>query len=246
VHHDLSRRAFLGALAPLAVALTRIRSLGSDGRLTSRPGPVRGSVPGGLSSLGLAAPRDGAIYVPTGYAPDHPIGLILALHGATQSHQVMLRFLLDSAERHGYALLAPDSRDVTWDLVRGGFGPDEAFLDRALGWTFDRCAVDPARVVIAGFSDGATAALSLGLINGDLFRHIIAFSPGFVVGDERHGKPAIFISHGTRDQILPIDRTSRRIVPLLRRAGYTVDLREFDGPHTVPPGMAEAAMSWLE
>lgn len=32
----------------------------------------------------------------------------------------------------------------------------------------------------AGFSDGASYALSLGLPNGNLFSHIVAFSPGFM------------------------------------------------------------------
>lgn len=105
--------------------------------------------------------------------------------------------------------------------------------------------MDPKRVVIAGFSDGASAAISLGLINGDLFPKIVAFSPGFVVGTERHGKPQLFISHGTRDQILPIDQTSRRIVPRLKREGVNVSYHEFDGPHTAPPEMVAAAMTWL-
>ena len=31
--------------------------------------------------------------------------------------------------------------------------------------------------------------------------------------------PCIFVSHETRDEVLPIDRSSRRIVPQLERAG---------------------------
>lgn len=39
-------------------------------------------------------------------------------------------------------------------------------------------AVDTTRLGVGGFSDGASYALSLGLTNGDLFTHVIAFSPG--------------------------------------------------------------------
>ena len=39
--------------------------------------------------------------------------------------------------------------------------------------------------------------LSLGLINGDFFKSIVAFSPGFVISGDLHGQPRIFISHGT-------------------------------------------------
>jgi predicted esterase len=68
--------------------------------------------------------------------------------------------------------------DVHW--CRGSYGPDVDFINRSMSYVFDRYAVDPARLGIAGFSDGASYALSLGLPNGDLFSHIIAFSPGFM------------------------------------------------------------------
>ena len=109
-----------------------------------------------------------------------------------------------------------------------------------------RCvAVDPARLAVGGFSDGATYALSLGLINGDLFRRVVAFSPGFIVEGETHGKPRFFVSHGTSDDILPIDRCSRRMVPELRQRGYDVTFREFDGGHEMPPAIASEGMAWL-
>jgi predicted esterase len=183
--------------------------------------------------------------VPTGYRADRPATLILGLHGATQDSDFTLRILQDAAERGGHLLLAPQSRAVTWDIIRDQAGEDERLLDSALEWCFDRCNVHPDRVVIAGFSDGATAALSLGLINGDLFKRIVAFSPGFIVGDERHGMPSIFISHGTRDEILPIGSTSYRLVPALKQQGYAVTFREFDGPHRVPPDVVAAMLEWL-
>ena len=102
-----------------------------------------------------------------------------------------------------------------------------------LAWAFAHADVDAKRVGIGGFSDGASYALSLGLANGDLFSRIFAFSPGFIREATPVGKPVIDVFHGTRDRILPIDATSRRIVPRLRRQGYDVTYVEFDGPHTV-------------
>ena len=98
---------------------------------------------------------------------------------------------------------------------------------------------------MAGFSDGASYALSIGLANGDLFTSVLGFSPGIVVPGQRAGKPPIFISHGRQDQILPIDECSRRIVPELQGEGYQVTYREFDGPHMVPPEVASEAMQWF-
>jgi phospholipase/carboxylesterase len=60
----------------------------------------------------------------------------------------------------------------------------------------------------------------------------------------REGQPRIFVSHGTEDEVLPIDVCSRRIVPALQRAGYDVRYEEFDGPHTVPPAISDEALHW--
>ena len=98
---------------------------------------------------------------------------------------------------------------------------------------------------MTGFSDGASYGLSLGLTNGDLFTHLIAFSPGFMAPATKRGKPPIFVSHGTHDGVLPIERCSRRIVPQLDREGYEVRYREFDGTHTVPRSIARDALEWL-
>jgi phospholipase/carboxylesterase len=45
--------------------------------------------------------------------------------------------------------------------------------------------------------------------------------------------------------VLPIARTSRRVVPDLRADGYDVTYREFDGAHVVPPSVAAEAADWL-
>lgn len=102
--------------------------------------------------------------------------------------------------------------------------------------------IDPGRIGLAGFSDGASYALSLGLMNGELFRHILAFSPGFVVPGPRVGRPLIFVSHGRRDRILPIETCGRHIAAELKQEGYDVEYREFDGDHVVPAAIADAGM----
>jgi phospholipase/carboxylesterase len=91
---------------------------------------------------------------------------------------------------------------------------------------------------------GASYALSLGLTNGDLFKRVIAFSPGFMAPAEQRGKSPIFISHGKSDKVLPIDKCSRRIVPQLQRAGYAVRYREFDGSHILPDEISQEAVGW--
>ena len=118
-------------------------------------------------------------------------------------------------------------------------------LDLALARVFSIVPIDPGRVAVAGFSDGASYALGLGLANGDLFGRVVAFSPGFVAGTARAGRPAVFVSHGDADDVLPVDRTSRRIVRALRDDGYDVTYREFPGGHAVPPEVSREAVDRL-
>ena len=114
-----------------------------------------------------------------------------------------------------------------------------------MAFAFEHADIDAKRLGIGGFSDGASYALSIGLANGDLFARIFAFSPGFISEASPVGKPKIDIWHGTRDEILPIDATSRRIVPRLKRLGYEVTYVEFDGPHTVLSEHEESALARL-
>jgi predicted esterase len=219
----------------------------SGAALTARPsGSPSGPPPGpGEQPLGLEASRDALLHVPPGLSPERPAGLVVLLHGAGGDAAGGLSLLRPFADARGLLLLAPASRRATWDGVRGRYGPDVEVVDRALDRVFGSIAVDPDRIAIGGFSDGASYALGLGLANGDLFGHVVAFSPGFVPPAPRVGEPAVFVSHGDDDAVLPIGSTSRRIVPALREDGYRVTYEEFDGPHTVPLAVAEAAVDWL-
>ena len=230
------------------------RDAAMQGRLLARPRPPQQAPPEtmppatpGLHALGISGAdgRDGLLYVPASYDPQRPAPLVVLLHGAGGSARGGLDLLLPQADAAGLLLFAPDARMQTWDGVMGVYGPDVAFIDRGLAHVFARCPVEATRLAIGGFSDGASYALSLGLSNGDLFPHIIAFSPGFMAPRTLRGKPRVFISHGVHDTVLPIDRCGRRVVHELRRDGYDVDYHEFDGPHTVPPEIAQGAVKWL-
>ena len=154
----------------------------------------------------------------------------------------MLRPLVEDTD---LILLAPKSARETWDRVYGGFDHDVRMIDEVLAEVFGRFTIDPERVFVAGFSDGASYALTLGLANGDLFGAVVAFSPGFAAPARRRGKPRVFVSHGMDDHVLPIARTSRPIVASLRDDGYDVSFREFPGSHTVPAAIASEAVDWL-
>jgi predicted esterase len=214
------------------------------GRLTARPGPpVTASARTGLvpvdgpagELLALAhvpEPTDGA-----------PYRLAVLLHGAGGSPRQALDLLLPVADEQRLLLVAPQSTATTWDVIGFGFGPDVRRIDHVLQEVL--AAYPVAGMCIGGFSDGASYALGLGLANGDLFGHVVAFSPGFVPRTPRKGRPAVFVSHGDADEVLPVELTSRRIVPALRDDGYDVTYREFAGGHTIPPEVAAEAVDRL-
>ncbi len=220
----------------------------AQGALDARPGLAPGDhagppLPPGVTSLGGTRPA--WIYLPPQAGAGRAVPLVVMLHGAGGSGREMLSAVQDWAAAGGLAVLTPTSLASSWDLIQGALGPDVAAIDRALALTFARVPVDPDAIALGGFSDGASYALSLGIANGALFEHVIAFSPGFARPPRRQGNPRIFVSHGRADRVLPIDACSRALVPRLERAGYEVTYREFDGPHTIPPAVADEALRWL-
>jgi predicted esterase len=96
-------------------------------------------------------------------------------------------------------------------------------------------APGPLPLIVMLHGAGGTGRRAAQLLGPAAFTHLLAFSPGFLIPARPTGAPVIFVSHGVGDQILPIDRCSRRLVPALRRQGYRVRYREFQGRHEAPP-----------
>ncbi|MBI3792281.1 MAG: hypothetical protein HY275_15575, partial [Gemmatimonadetes bacterium] len=88
-HH--TRREFLALLGAGSGALIAAcdgaftlptRTPPDTSHLAARRQPPTGTVTPGLHPLGLATGRDGALYVPAGYAPTMSAPLIILCHGA--------------------------------------------------------------------------------------------------------------------------------------------------------------------
>ncbi|MEV5546457.1 alpha/beta hydrolase-fold protein [Streptomyces sp. NPDC052309] len=217
----------------------------AHGALTAKPtSPVRPPLGAGLHWVETAT-RPALLYVPA-LSTFRPPPLLVALHGAAGVPGDMLALLRETAYEHGALLLAPHSEGVTWDAIaHSNFSKDASSIQHAMSTVFDHFQVDPDRIALAGFSDGASYALGLGLANGDLFTRVIAYSPGYIPHVHRDGRPTLFVSHGRRDSILPITSTSRRIVPALEDDGYHVDYFEHGLGHQVPTSAVSASSELL-
>lgn len=207
--------------------------------------PTRDPLAPGLNPLGLFEERDAVLFVPESVNPRRPTPLMTLFHGGGGSAEKILPMMRDHAEERGFLLLAPQSLFPTWDIVIAGNGPDRERLDVALEEVASRYMIDPTRFAFAGHSDGGSYTLSLGPTNGHIVTHMIVSSAGFMSVHMQAGAPRIFISHGLRDEQIPIERSGRRHAAALKDAGYDVTYVEYDGPHAWRPAVAARAVDFF-
>jgi predicted esterase len=209
----------------------------------------------GIQKLGASA----FFYRPSG-ASNSPRPLIVLFHGAGMSAHGFLYEARAEADRCSCLLLSVQSGGSTWDTIglvnkasKGGrvtrdqlFGPDTDRVERALSTALRSGDADPNSVILLGFSDGASYALSLGLANPAIVRGVVAFAPGF------HLEPAainprqrLFIAHSPTDQILSFERTRDDTVASLKKAGFDVSFRPFDGGHRVVRALLSEGINFV-
>ncbi len=111
-----------------------------------------------------------------------------------------------------------------------------AFLDAEQ----ERLGIGSEQIVLGGFSQGAILALDVALHDDRPLAGLILLSGTIVEEAElvphipsRRGL-RVFLAHGTADAVLPYAHASH-LVDLLRAGGLDVQVRTFDGGHTVPP-----------
>lgn len=206
----------------------------------------------------IALPDDAVAYVPKSAGPNPP--LLVLLHGAGRQRLTMIQHFEPEADARGLVLVAPTSRGPTWDAVAIGertpspdsplahtlahkfsFSRDEKRVDDAIANLEKLVPVDRARTVLAGFSDGATFALAMGMSRYEPFAAVIAWSPGIAIEAEQpaRGRP-VYISHGHQDPLLKFEVTCGDIVPLLEEEGAKVTFLPFDGVHDAPKPVKDA------
>jgi phospholipase/carboxylesterase len=227
-------------VAPAAHGLPGAAVQANPARIEARPGTSARDCAPGLYTLKLGPGRTASMRVTPASRPGRK-ALLLALHGAGGSSVDGLWAFRGALASPNVVVVAPESESRIWNPF---YGSDRNSIDRALARAFARCRIDPRRIAIGGFSDGAGNALTLGVLNGDLFRAVIALAPGDMLFKPSIGKPRIYIAHGTSDTVIPIGQ-SRAIAQTLRRRGYAVTYRTFSGGHVVPDALSRASVRWF-
>ena len=246
----MNRRMFLSVGAVGALGLTRgALAFGAQNPpAAQRPGqiPVAGDdIPFGKSRLGIAdGERDGTVYVPPSYKKGVPMPVLVMLHGFRGTSEAV-RYTFPLAEEFGVIVVAPESRDMTWGQEIPGFDTDSRYIGMAFRWVSEVLTIDRARVAMGGASDGANYALNMGLAYGDTFNHLMIYSAGTLAPFRKQGRTKIFLSHGTHDEQMPVDRTGRKFAAELKEGGYDLTYREYEGGHGAPLPVVRESFEWF-
>ncbi len=142
-----------------------------------------------------------------------------------------------------------------YDIFQLGGGPEdeagirasERLLQGLIAKELER-GITPARIVLAGFSQGGAIALQTALRYPERLAGLLALSTYLPLAsrlESERGKAnqdlPIFMAHGRFDDIIPLDRAqaSRKRLEAL---GYAVEWHEYPMPHSVcPPEIAHIA-----
>jgi predicted esterase len=193
-----------------------------------------------------SAGTTGRVFVPAHFDPDTPIGLLVMLHGAGSAGQQYIGTFQALADAHDFIILAPDSKQLTWDMLSTTkVGVDAARIGQAIEYVLQRASIDPERIWLAGHSDGASYALTIGTANGDRFRKLVVFAAGVYWTPQKVGRPPVRVVHGRFDPVFAFGDVQGEVVGPLERAGYPVTFAPHNGGHEIGSEAAEAAILWV-
>jgi len=167
-------------------------------------------------------------YVPE-HAPGEALGAIVFLHGNAGNSRVLPWAWRTFADRHRFAIVVP-----TYGFGFWGEGGVEA-VDRALDDATRRLPIDPARVYLAGLSDGGNGVTRSGRARPDRYRGLIYISP--TMRPDELGSPEFLRGwQGRPVLVLQGDRDANvrkadvdPAVDLLWASGVDVSYRVFPG-----------------
>lgn len=206
-----------------------------------------------------------AAHVPAG---EGPFPALIALHGWGASAHDLLG-LAPSIHDGRAVVLCPQGpvrvpvgggmTGYGWFQLVPGQAPDvEAFQANAealrgfIEKAAERFPIDPARIVLAGFSQGGIMAYELALREPDRFAGLAALSSWFpeplanlLPKLPGHDEFPVLVVHGTRDSAIPIER-AREAREALRSYGVGLMYREFDMAHEISRDALQVILRWLD
>ena len=222
-----------------------------DGATAPAPRASSGVQTGFIQRKRTEECSDCTLYIPEDYSPDRPMPLIVALHGGYGQGSEYVWTWLRPARSRGYAILAPKSLDVTWDMSVPS--RDTRSVLQMLKEVSAEYAIDPARIYLTGLSDGGIFTYILGLEQNHLFRGLAPVAGALhpvvdpMLRQGRGKDTPLFVIHGVHDFIFPVAFT-RQTCKLLSDIGYNVKYEELpEWGHAYPYSINERmVLPWFE
>lgn len=178
--------------------------------------------------------RSYRLVVPSAASRDRKLPLVIAFHGLGDTKDRFAGFsrLEQTAEANGFVLAVPDALAFFWPVTLDLARHDLAFFDAlyaALTLTYN---IDPARVYLVGYSNGAYFAHLLAMARSERVAAIAVHSGGMPliqgVPHDAERKYGVFAVHGAADPIVPVSE-SRHVRDVYVAAGHRVEYLELPG-----------------
>ena len=165
------------------------------------------------------------VLVPDSYDGSEPVPLMVGLHGAYGTGQVMTGIWRDVAQAEGFIVVGPDSGNTTGWNTSSDIDRIFAIVEQVtLDYDVDRC-----RIYLSGFSSGAHLTYVVGLGWSDVFAALAPYAGSMsyaeqlgIWPDEVARQVPFRIDHGSDDTAIPIGE-SEHARDQLEAAGHPVD-----------------------
>lgn len=146
---------------------------------------------------------------------------------------------------------------ITFDSDMNKFSDDKQAIEsrdlivRFIDEIIATYPIDADNVTLVGFSQGAILSYAVALTYPEKVSRVLALS-GYlnmdIVGkslhDEDVSKVRFFISHGTVDQVIPVE-WARKAPEFLKNLGLDVEYHEYNAGHGVAPQNFYDMVNWL-
>jgi len=236
-------------LLPIAAVVVAALSAPSPAAAGAKPTPVPASSPGVHEQLLQPGNRRYTIAIPRGSDGSRLLPLVVALHFGGPPTPYIGRAFLEAVVAPGRRsldafLVAPDCTGSDWTGPRS-----ERDLLELLDFLLATYPIDPAKVLLTGYSMGGIGAWHLAS------RHQDRFAAALIMAGEPSSKAIkadwhipIYVIHSRDDEIVPL-RPTERGVAKLRNRGVDVELVVLEGvthyqsPRYVPA--LEASVPWI-
>jgi polyhydroxybutyrate depolymerase len=213
------RRSLRVALVMSVTGLLLAVAIAVFGRAGSAPA-VRAQSPDAATACALPAGRTVRVAVPVAgqgtrsalvHLPrtpsDHPLALIVALHGAYGDGAFMERYsgLSRLADRAGFAVVYPDARGNFWQIAAKQSGADVQFIDALIDHVLAGGCFDARRVSAVGVSNGAGMAVRFACAGDDRLAGVVAVAGAYgTLPPCKARRPLSLLEvHGTADAVVP-------------------------------------------